>query len=267
MIPPVIERVFVVNLVRRRDRLLRMHEQLRSAGLAPPVEFFRAVDALELSESMLTALGVSIFRSWKQPDSPVSFYRRDLKLGEIGCALSHLMLWRRIADAGYGCALILEDDAELAPDFGVRFDEQLRRLGEVMPDWDLCYAGRHRLTVAPFVSEPVPDEERLAEGLVIPGFSYCTHAYAVSARGAQRLLSAGLERNILPVDEFLPALYTHHPRADVRAIFGEGTRLRAAALVPELARQCDTASDTEASSLIAASAEPAAESSLHCFLG
>jgi hypothetical protein len=95
-----LDRVFVINLARRRDRAARIRDHLRAAGLAAPVELFRAVDALEINDAMLAAHGVSLFRGWKQPGSAVPFHTRDLELGEIGCSLSHWLLWRRIADEG-----------------------------------------------------------------------------------------------------------------------------------------------------------------------
>jgi len=226
-----------------------MRDRLRIAEIGAPVEVFRAFDAAEISEPMLADLGVGVFRGWKQPGSKVSYHARDIKLGEIGCSLSHWMIWRRIVDEGMRAALILEDDVELAPRFGQVLAERLAELYEVSPIWHLCYVGRKRITVPPFTTAPPPPEEALAENLVVPSFSYCTHAYVVSSRGAEVLLGQGFERNILPVDEFVPALYTHHPRSDVRALFGDGDRLRAAAIVPDLAVQAGEGSDTEGSSL------------------
>ncbi|MGP4050244.1 hypothetical protein [Streptomyces sp. 2A115] len=46
------------------------------------------------------------------------------------------------------------------------------------------------------------------------------------------MLNARLDQAILPVDEFLPALYTEHPRPDVRARFPR--RLTALAFDPPL---------------------------------
>lgn len=223
-----------------------MRTRLSAAGLHAPIEFFRAVDGLEVSERSLQVHGISLFEGWRQPDSLVHYHARDLKPGEIGCAMSHWLLWRRIADDGLRAALILEDDVLLAPGFGASLGAKLEELAAAMPDWDLCYAGRRRITVPPFVEPPVPEEPEIAEGLVAPGFSYCTHAYVISAAGARRLLDAGFERHLVPVDEFIPALYARHPRGDVRTCFGEGDRLHAAAIVPDIAFQDGQGSDTEA---------------------
>jgi GR25 family glycosyltransferase involved in LPS biosynthesis len=244
---PSLDRIFVINLARRRDRLRRMRERLLAAGLGPPVEFFRAVDAGEISAPYLEAHSVSLFPGWKDPTSSVPYHARDLKLGEIGCALSHHLVWQRIADLDLGAALILEDDVALAPDAAAVLAEQLAILGERAPDWDLCYLGRKRVVVPPFMDPPAQPEPVAFGRLVRPGFSYQTHAYALSRSGARKLLAAGLDRNLIPADEFIPAMYARHPRADVRAIFGDGDRLQAFAIEPGVAAQSGEGSDTEAS--------------------
>lgn len=48
--------------------------------------------------------------------------------------------------------------------------------------------------------------------LVVAGYSYWTLAYAISRRGAQKLLAAKPLSKMLPVDEFLPIMYDKHPK-------------------------------------------------------
>jgi collagen beta-1,O-galactosyltransferase len=67
---------------------------------------------------------------------------------------------------------------------------------------------------------------------VIAGFSYSTIGYLLTRCGLDTLLAARLSKALLPVDEFLPALYCHHPRPDVRARFPR--QLTALALDPPL---------------------------------
>ena len=46
-----------------------------------------------------------------------------MSAGEVGCALSHVRLWRLFAESSQDdddLALILEDDAALVPDFAAR---------------------------------------------------------------------------------------------------------------------------------------------------
>jgi len=60
-------------------------------------------------------------------------------------------------------------------------------------EWDLLYLGR----CAPRsdhcdLSQYTRTGERVSACLVVPGFSYCTYGYVLSARGLQRVLGACL---------------------------------------------------------------------------
>ena len=76
--------------------------------------------------------------------------------------------------------------------------------------WELIFLGRNRLG---------RDGAAVGLRLVVPGFSSCAHAYALSRRGYRRLLRLlpRVAEAALPVDELLPALCTAHPREDVAA--------------------------------------------------
>lgn len=68
------------------------------------------------------------------------------------------------------------------------------------------YLGRKRLE---------DNEEPWIEGsdyLVRAGYSYWTLGYALSLRGARKLLDAKPLQNLLPVDEYLPILFDKHPQ-------------------------------------------------------
>ncbi len=95
--------VFVINLDRRRDRRAAMSAQLDRLGIG--AERIPAVDARLLATQ----------EEWEQGTSngpPGS----DLSLGEVACVWSHRKALRAFLDTGEHAALILEDDAELAPD-------------------------------------------------------------------------------------------------------------------------------------------------------
>jgi collagen beta-1,O-galactosyltransferase len=67
-------------------------------------------------------------------------------------------------------------------------------------------------------------------GFVRPGLSYGTHGYLLRRSAVRMLLDAGLDKAIVPVDEFLPCMYLDHPRPDLRAHYPP--RLRALAFDP-----------------------------------
>jgi len=123
------------------------------------------------------------------------YYPLALRLGEIGCFLSHRRLWQRIVDDGMDAALILEDDVELKmPDFGGSLDYakksipaggyiqfQVREIGSRHPV--VQTDGRHAI-VAPRVT-PLR-----------------TSAQLVTRQAAERLLAASQTFD-RPIDAFL----------------------------------------------------------------
>ncbi|CAE7522197.1 colgalt1, partial [Symbiodinium sp. CCMP2456] len=87
--------------------------------------------------------------------------------------------------------------------------------------WDMLLVGRHRFGE----DRPIPGEHDLVDA----GFSTCLHAYAVSRRGAERLLElTNLSEEsplgvVIPIDDLLPGVWTgRHPRRDVEVTQGTG---------------------------------------------
>lgn len=77
----------------------------------------------------------------------------------------------------------------------------------LMVPWPLhSYLGRKQVN---------DEDEAPVEGvrnLVVAGYSYWTLAYAISYRGAQKLLATKPLSKMLPVDEYLPIMYDKHPK-------------------------------------------------------
>jgi len=108
---------------------------------------------------------------------------RPMTKGEIGTALSHASVYRRIVEEGIPCALVLEDDAVLEDAF-FRFPH-----GEVDWPFDVLsfFTDLSMIRVTP--------EQQLA-GVTFHRPVYrasSSVAYLVSREGAQRLLSGGPE--------------------------------------------------------------------------
>ena len=233
-------KVFVVNLERRPDRRRRMEQILPASW---EVEF--TTDWLEPTDgTSITAEDLKDYQLFPwQIESSNNWWNRPLKLGEIGCAINHLSCWRRAAQLGSEPVLILEDDVKLAVQIDLLLQHGLKQLDAIDPGWQLVYLGRWAL-------DPGADIPT-GHGLVRPAYSYCTFAYMLSRAGVAALLESGFERDIIPVDELLPALYMPHPRADVRDRYPP--RLRAYAFEPPLVMQLPKAlagSDTEISEFL-----------------
>lgn len=97
---------FVLHLVRATARRENAQSLLASCGMEG--EVWAAVDGRAMSSSDLSAcVGARIFA----PTYPFA-----LKTGEIGCFLSHRQIWAEILRRDLDYALIIEDDAEIAPE-------------------------------------------------------------------------------------------------------------------------------------------------------
>jgi GR25 family glycosyltransferase involved in LPS biosynthesis len=136
--------------------------------------------------------------------------------GHLGAALSHRSLWEQAArSSAEDVLVVLEDDAEVCPQFGAQLRRVLERAEKRKP-WDIVHLGFNtdapltirldcprlevRLTCqendhpiglgAPFaVSWPEkPQEEEILLARVLDIHGIC--GYAVSTRGARRLLEA-----------------------------------------------------------------------------
>lgn len=94
-------KIFVVNLKRRKDRLQIIEKRLNDLSLKN-YEIIEAVDGKELPEDL---------SEFYDKESACKI-RRNLERSEIGCALSHINIAKKIIDENLEYAIILEDDAE-----------------------------------------------------------------------------------------------------------------------------------------------------------
>ncbi|MET8764877.1 glycosyltransferase family 25 protein [Lentzea sp. NPDC004782] len=242
MITPADLRCYVINLPRRQDRRAWIQRSL-SPGLHVTFtsDWADLFDGQKLTQADLDTSGYKLF-PW-QIESDNEWWNRPLKYGEIGCTLAHLACWRDASLHGTEpYTVVLEDDAVLPDNFLAELLNGLQDLARRKRYFGLLYLGRFPLE---------PDHDALP-GFVVPGYSHCTFGYVVTRKALELLLAAELEHAIVPVDEFLPALYIDHPRADLRARFPK--QLAALAFEPPLVRQRpkdETGSDTEGTAFVA----------------
>ena len=95
--------VYVINMDRDCDRMQAVGSQLRSLGVA--YNRFSAVDAKRLDRSELNG-AVNRFRWWCAVGRPV-------RIGEIGCAMSHYAIYKKMGQDDLKVACVLEDDVIL----------------------------------------------------------------------------------------------------------------------------------------------------------
>ena len=98
---------FVINLAKNTNRLESMCRQLSHFGLE-----FERIDAV-------LGVGLSLAEMRRDFCCIRSFFAmmRRLRVGEIGCALSHLSVYRKMIERQMQYALVLEDDITLCESF------------------------------------------------------------------------------------------------------------------------------------------------------
>lgn len=165
-------KIFVINLDRHPERLVSIRQQLQEFGMDH--ERIRAVDGGTLSQQQLDEI--------YDPALVRRTLGRDLARGEIGCAMSHLSVYRKMAEQSIPVACILEDDAHLTQ----VLPSILHSLTQFMASANpmvclLTHVGRY--TEWGYSSLAVNDYKVCK---IVHAF--CTHGYVINLEGAKALL-------------------------------------------------------------------------------
>jgi glycosyl transferase family 25 len=174
--------VFVINLDRDKDRMLRMVAEAGRVGIS--FERFVAVDGHRL-----------------EPELRSFFFAGDvaheeaMSPGEVGCYASHLRIHQILAsETENQCALVLEDDIALADDL----PRVIAAVLSLKIDWDIIrLSNAPKWVVLPKAS--LGDGRELVRYWTVPNG---TGAYLISRTGAIKFCEA-FDKRTLPVDEDL----------------------------------------------------------------
>ena len=219
--------ILCINLKRRPDRRKTAAKMLQA--LSFPYEFVDAVDGKNIDLQYMKKHKIRTYPGWKLVNSKHAFYSRDIKAGEIGCALSHIKAWQVIVKKNLDYAIIFEDDAKPRRGFKTAVVSTFKEFKKRGIPWDLLYLCRFKVGAR--------KERTLMKDIVTPHLSHCAVAYGLSQSGARKLLAAHLEKNIIAVDEFLPAMYNTHPRKDIQKLYSKCEKLIAYSFRYNLAAQ------------------------------
>ena len=172
-----IDKVYVINLEKREDRMKKMEKLLRRLGNKfEEYERREAVDGSKISEeerkSILTLKSRILYKS------PLSF--KDIKsAGAIGCYKSHTSVWDESLRRGYKNIIVLEDDIETR----VKEEEIEEYIKSIPEDYDICYLDYYGLYG---YEKNIEYNERWIYNRE-DEISYFS-AYIISDRGMRRLL-------------------------------------------------------------------------------
>lgn len=201
-----VEAVYVIGLDRTAD-WEDIDNRIKSMNLGNDVIIHKvpAVDGRTLTLTKLNADGVYTWDKWRLDSTTTDngWWTRDMTMGEIGCACSHLSVWTDVKERGYNNVLVLEED------FDVRDGYHTYNWDSLPIDYNIFFLGRNAFGG--------PDAEIVNDDVVRPYWHYNTQAYMLNAYGAAALVNSHFERNIIPVDEYLGIFWarTDLPRNDI----------------------------------------------------
>lgn len=165
---------YVINLDFEVDRKAFMAQQLQAAGIPIPFEIVSAVKGKALEPAVLSKV--------YDESQTLKTQGKPLSLGEVGCALSHLSIYRTMAETDTPVSLVLEDDALLHPDLTKVLQPLGKRIAaETQPVVCLLthlirYKRSPALPVAPGYSlHPMVD-------------ACCAHGYLINNAAAKEML-------------------------------------------------------------------------------
>ena len=167
---------FVVNLDRRPDRwgkFLENSEELKFLN----VQRFSAVDGLQVKST------TQLQRIFNNNDY-------DMKLGMVGCLMSHVKKYIELINSNSDVYCLLEDDIEIAPNFENKLIHVFQQGYDT--SWDLIYLGHHLRNLGDKESEYDKDKmPKLRKTNIYQSFQLSlggTIGYLITKSGAQKLL-------------------------------------------------------------------------------
>lgn len=120
---PVNMKTYVVNLDRRPDRMRDFKQKINNEIV---YERFSAVDGTLLKPN------IQLQQIFENNDY-------NMRVGMVGCAMSHIKLCVELINSTYDIFCILEDDVDFVPEFS----KKLKQVCQTSVDWDMIYIGHH----------------------------------------------------------------------------------------------------------------------------
>jgi glycosyl transferase, family 25 len=177
-----VSKIYVINLAEDKQRWEQVLWHAKT--LRRPISRIDAINGKNLQESELTAQTTKMCQY---------FCTRSM----IGCFLSHKKAWQQHVNDGCDYSIIFEDDVQLKENAKREIELGLWEVELVDPDWDILYLGnmgaadpeRNYDIITRICINLVKRRTVMkGENIYIPEFGTGTHAYVISAKGAQKLL-------------------------------------------------------------------------------
>ena len=183
---------YVINLSRRRDRLVEFREHY---SLDIPYDIVNAVDGKQLDLDVLLQNGVvgkSGLLSIQNVENggEKTFHHELGNLGAVGCSLSHIQIWEDMVKQNIQYVIIFEDDAMVN---NLSLAEIKKQLNVLPDDWHIFMIGNPHS-----IFEGIPITNELYRIQRFGG----THAYIINLEGAKWLLEKG---KLFPINQQIDA--------------------------------------------------------------
>jgi len=173
--------IFIVSLDRKPERYKYVTGQLDSMGMKN-YQKWSATDGSKTNTKEIMADGIT-----------QKLIERGNK-AEVGCASSHIRLWKYIRANKLDWTLILEDDAHFHPEFISIFNKYWKN---IPIDAKIVFPGHG--------GQYLPNFQKNRSRLVYQNHTVCLHAYIINWTSAQYLLD-----KLLPMDKIVDvAVYDH----------------------------------------------------------
>ena len=161
-------KTWVVNMDRNPDRMEFIKKQLDGFGIS--FERFSGIDGTDYFDK-----GGATLRKVFSPVRSLIAMRKKMTEGQLGAALSHNAVYRKMVEGNVPAALIFEDDSVLSP----AFPETLKAIEKVLdPAKPQVYV----------LNTWGIDVEALPPGIHRAKKAWCTDGYVITLAGAKLML-------------------------------------------------------------------------------
>lgn len=207
-----INKVYVINMDKDVERIKDFDIMMKEINCN--YERFSAVNGKELGQYL---------------EKKEQYIKSLTSPGEIGCMLSHILLWEKVLDNNYKRVIIFEDDARsyLSKD---KLQEKLIKFyqhieSNNIEEPDLLYLGK-------CLDKTCYNYEQVIDNVYKNSIPLCTHAYIINSNGAKKLLSLDKFSNALDmmiidnIDKGVLTTMTFHPSLFYQDVIGNKSNLR-----------------------------------------
>ena len=183
--------IFVVNL--KQDIQKRQHMIQKLDVLPFRYTFIEAVFGKELPQKYIDTI--------YDESRAVREFGRSLSRGEIGCALSHIGIYKKMVAENIGIGVVLEDDADIHPDF----ISVLNTMHKLPEQWEILLLGYYsntrseRMSIASYRGKKPVTGSIECVRLVETAFG--THGYMITRSGAEKMLR-NIHKIVKPIDHY-----------------------------------------------------------------